>query len=60
MSEDQNRNERLYLLTMNLAKTLLTQGTISKELYLRYDRKMQEKYSPTYSKLFTDIMLESA
>lgn len=57
MTKEQKRREKLYLITMSLAKKMLSDGLISKEEYAVIDTKMQEKYQPTLGTLFADIDL---
>ena len=57
MSKEQKRREKLYQITMNIAKRMLADGLISKEEYAIIDTKMKEKYQPTLGTLFADIDL---
>lgn len=57
MSEDQFRNEKLYQITMSLAKSMLEKGVISEEDYHEFDTIMLEKYQPIFGTLFSDIHL---
>lgn len=57
MSKEQMRREKLYQITMSIAKRMLTDGLISKEEYAIIDTKMKEKYQPTLGTLFADIDL---
>lgn len=57
MSKEQMRREKLYQITMNIAKRMLADGLISKEEYAIIDTKMKEKYQPTLGTLFADIDL---
>ena len=45
--------EMTYMLTMKMAKKMLEEGCINRELYERFNRQMIQKYAPTFSKLFT-------
>lgn len=58
MSKEQYKNERVYLMTMSFAKKMLNKGVISEDQYHDFDTKMQQKYAPTFSILFTDINLD--
>lgn len=57
MSKEQMRREKLYQITMSIAKRMLADGLISKEEYTIIDTKMKEKYQPTLGTLFADIDL---
>lgn len=57
MSKEQMKREKLYQITMSIAKRMLDDGLISKEEYAIIDTKMQEKYRPTLGTLFADIDL---
>lgn len=57
MSKEQMRREKLYQITMSIAKRMLADGLISKEEYAIIDTKMKEKYQPTLGTLFADIDL---
>lgn len=57
MSKEQMRREKLYQITMSMAKRMLDDGLISKEEYAIIDTKMKEKYQPTLGTLFADIDL---
>ena len=55
----QAMNEIRYLVAMGLAKKFLNEDTITRECYKSFDTKMQQKYRPTWSKLFTDLKLDT-
>lgn len=57
MSKEQMRREKLYQITMSIAKRMLADGLISKKEYTIIDTKMKEKYQPTLGTLFADIDL---
>lgn len=57
MSDEQFRNEKLYLATMNIAKSLLKQGVISKEQYEEINTKFTSVYACYSCTLFTQIDL---
>ena len=57
MSDEQFRNEKLYLATMNIAKSLLKQGVISKEQYEEINTKFTSVYGCYSCTLFTQIDL---
>ncbi len=48
-------NEKMYLMTMNIMKSLFNKGLVSKEEYTEIDTMFQEKYAPTLGSLFTEI-----
>lgn len=56
--QKQGVNEIQYQIVMNYARKFLEEGTITEECYNEFDLKMQQKYQPTWSKLFTDRKLE--
>lgn len=57
MSKEQMRREKLYQVTMSMARKMLDEGHISREEYAKIDTKMKEKYHPTLGTLFADIDL---
>lgn len=57
MSKEQMKMEKLYQITMSMAKRMLDDGLISKEEYAIIDTEMKEKYRPTLGTLFADIDL---
>lgn len=57
MSKEQMKREKLYQITMSMAKRMLDDGLISKEEYAIIDTEMKEKYRPTLGTLFADIDL---
>lgn len=57
MSKEQMKREKLYQLTMSMARQMLKSGLISREEYAVIDTKMREKYEPTLGTLFADIDL---
>ena len=59
MGDKQFDNEKQYQVSMSLARKFLSDGTITERNYQDFDVKMQQKYKPTFSKLFTDISLEN-
>ena len=56
--QKQKVNEIRYQVTMSLARKFLDECIITEECYNEFDSKMQQKYQPTWSKLFTDRRLE--
>ena len=58
MSKDAYKNDRVYLMTMSLAKKLLREGAITEDNYHEFDTRMQQKYEPKYGRFFTDINLD--
>lgn len=59
MTEDELLREKLYEVTMSLARKMLSEGLITEEQYGIFDTKMQEKYRPVFGTLFSDIRLLS-
>lgn len=57
MSDEQFRNQKLYLATMHIAKSLVEQGIISKKQYKEINTKFTEKYAQKSCTLFTEIDL---
>ena len=57
MTEKQFRNEKLYLVTMKMAKALLKKGTMSADEYKQIDMIFLEKYKPSMGVLFSDVNL---
>ena len=52
------RNEIRYQVIMSIARKLFDEGVITREVYEQFDTEMQKKYSPTWSRLFTDLSLD--
>ena len=59
MSEEQFRNEKLYQVTMHMARRMLSQGLISEEEYRQIDTIFLEKYQPVFGTLFSGMPLTS-
>lgn len=57
MTEKQFRNEKLYLATIRMAKTLLNKGAMSADEYKQIDTLFLEKYKPSMGVLFSDVNL---
>lgn len=55
MTEEQFEREKLYQASMNLFKSMLEKGLITKEQYAIIDTKMLEKYRPLLGTLFAKI-----
>ncbi len=53
MKKDNRRNDRVYLMTMSMAKKLLREGSITEKNYHDFDTLMQQKYAPKYGRLFS-------
>ena len=51
MSKEQFRAERLYLMSLSVAKSMLKKGVISEDEYLEIDTILLEKYRPTLGTL---------
>ena len=56
--KEQNVNEIRYQVIMSMARKFLDEGVITEGCYDEFDTKMQQKYAPTWSRLFTDRKLE--
>ena len=52
MNEDQFEREKLYQATMNMFRSMLKKGLITKEQYAIIDTKMLQKYQPLLGTLF--------
>ena len=59
MSREEGRRERVYLMTMALAKKLLVEGIITEALYQAYDTKMRQKYEPSFSIFLAEGMADN-
>ncbi|KIR03817.1 hypothetical protein P261_02632 [Lachnospiraceae bacterium TWA4] len=57
MSNEQFKYEKLYQITMAIAKKLYQDQLISKEEYCQIDTIFKKKYQSTLGTLFTDIDL---
>ena len=51
MSEEQFRAERLYRMSLSIAKTMLKKGIITKDEYSEIDTILLQKYRPTLGTL---------
>lgn len=51
MTEQQMRNEKLYLATMNIVKRMAEQGLITEEEYRQIDTIFLRKYRPVFGTL---------
>ncbi len=55
MTKEQFRNEKLYQVTMCIARKMLKDGLISADEYRRLDDIFLKKYNPVYGSIFSDI-----
>lgn len=53
MDKEQFRAERLYLMSISVAKSMLRQGVISKEEFAEIDTILLKKYRPTLGTLLS-------
>lgn len=53
MDKEQFRAERLYLMSLSVAKSMLRQGVISKEEFAEIDTILLKKYQPTLGTLLS-------
>ena len=53
MDKEQFRAERLYLMSLSVAKSMLRQGVISKEEFTEIDTILLKKYRPTLGTLLS-------
>ncbi len=51
MSKEQFRAERLYLMSLSVARSMLKKGIISENEYMEMDTILLEKYRPILSTL---------
>ena len=58
MSYEEGKREIIYQMTMSTARQMLEKGLISEEEYKQFDTKMQQKYSPIFGTLFSNINLQ--
>lgn len=58
MSREEGKNEIIYQMTMSAARQMFEKGLISEEEYKQFDTKMQQKYSPIFGTLFSNINLQ--
>ena len=58
MSYEEGQCEIIYQMTMSAARQMLEKGLISEKEYKQFDTKMQQKYSPIFGTLFSDINLQ--
>ena len=52
------KREIIYQMTISAARQMLEKGLISVEEYKQFDTKMQQKYSPIFGTLFSNINLQ--
>lgn len=52
---EQILNEISYQVVMDIAAGFLKDGTITADCYRKFEGKMQQKYQPTWGRIFTDI-----
>ena len=57
MSYEEGKLEIIYQMTMSAARQMLEKVLISEEEYKQFDTKMQQKYSPIFGTLFSNIYL---
>ncbi|MCD7732400.1 MAG: hypothetical protein LUH56_03050 [Oscillospiraceae bacterium] len=57
MSERQFENEKMYLVTMSMVKSLRKRSLISEEEYCQIDTIFIEKYKPIFGTLCSEISL---
>ena len=60
MTPEEGMREINYQMTMSAARQMFEKGWISKEEYLQFDTKMQQKYAPIFGSLFSNIACYSA
>lgn len=53
MSKEEFKRERLYLVSLSVAKSMLRKGVISEERYKQVDMALQEKYRPVLGMLLS-------
>ena len=57
MSQEEGKREMVFQMTMSAARQMLEKGLISEDEYKQFDTKMQQKYRPIFSTLFSNIDL---
>ena len=57
MSQEEGKREIVFQMTMSAARQMLEKGLISEDEYKQFDTKMQQKYRPIFSTLFSNIDL---
>ena len=55
LNEELFNSEKLYQVTMTIAKSMLTKGIITSEEYAVIDTKMLEKYRPILGTLLSTL-----
>lgn len=55
MSEEMFNTEKLYGVTMAVAKTMLNEGLITDDEYRKISEEMLEKYKPTFGSLLAIV-----
>ena len=55
MTKEEFRKEKLYQVTMCIARKMLKDGLISTDEYRRLDDIFLKKYNPVYGSIFSDI-----
>ena len=53
VSKEEFRAERLYLMSISVAKSMLKKGVISEEEFMQIDTILLEKYRPTLGTLLS-------
>lgn len=53
MGKEEFRSERLYQISLSIAKSMLEKGTISEEEYTQIDTMLLEKYRPILGTLLS-------
>lgn len=54
MTKDEFHREDMYQITMSIMRSLLREGSLTREQYDKIDAVMLEKYHPSLGKLFSD------
>lgn len=58
MSREEGKREIIYQMTTSAARQMFEKELIFEEEYKQFDTKMQQKYSPIFGTLFSDINLQ--
>ena len=58
MTPTEGRNELIFQMTMSSAKQMLEKGLITEQEYKDFETKMEQKYSPLFGTLFSNINLQ--
>ena len=55
MTKEQFRAEKRFQTVMATARRMLREGLITEDEYRRFEKKMAQKYTPTFGTLFSEL-----